>query len=131
MSRVPRFQEHLKTGFTAEAVSAARCRAHAERAEREGRPNLAAAWRELATEKDGLAIRQLEAAGQVREDATALADALAEDRFENDVLYPKMIRDVEGDTAEVFRGVVEAQQQHLDRLKELRTALQAASGDIS
>ena len=66
MSRVPRFQEHLKTGFTAEAVSAARYRANAERAEREGMPNLAAAWRELAVEKDRLAIDQLEAAGDQR-----------------------------------------------------------------
>jgi rubrerythrin len=130
VSRVPRFQEHLKTGFTAEAVSAARCRAQAARAEREGRPKLAAAWLELAAAKDALAIRQLEAAGQVREDRTALADALAEDRFENDVLYPKMIRDVEGEAADVFRQVVAAQQEHVSRLEELRGALQAASGDI-
>ncbi len=131
MSRVPRFQEHLKTGFTAEAVSAARCRAHAARAERDGLPNLAAVWLDLAAEKDGLAIRQLEAAGQVRESKTAIADALAEDRFENDVLYPKMIRDLDGEPAEVLKGVVEAQQKHVDRLRELRTALQAASGDIA
>ena len=131
MSRVPRFQEHLKTGFTAEAVSAARYRANAERAEREGMPNLAAAWRELAAEKDRLAIDQLEAAGQVREEATAVNDALAEDRFENDVLYPKMIRDVDGAAAEVLESVVEAQTGHIERLRELRTKLQAASGDIS
>ena len=130
MSRVARFQEHLKTGFTAEAVSAARCRAHAARAESEGLPNLAAAWRDLAAEKDRLAIRQLEAAGQVRDGKIAIADALAEDRFENDVLYPKMIRDVEGDTAAVFEAVVEDQKRHIDRLSELRTALQAAAGDI-
>lgn len=130
MSRVARFQEHLKTGFMAEAVSAARCRAHAVRAESESQPNLAAAWLELAAEKDRLAIRQLEAAGQVREGKIAIVDALAEDRFENEVLYPKMIRDVEGETAAVFEAVVEAQQEHVDRLKELRAALQAASGDI-
>ncbi len=130
MSRVARFQEYLKTGFTAEAVSAARCRAHAARAEREDLPNLAAAWLELAAEKDRLAIRQLEAAGQVREGSIAVADALAEDRFENDVLYPKMMREVEGDPAAVFEAVVEAQKEHIARLSELRTALQAAAGDI-
>ncbi len=130
MSRVPRSEEHLKTGFTAEAVSAAQFRAQAARAEHEGLPNLAAAWHELASEKDLLAIRQLEASGQVRESATAVADALAEERFENDVLYPKMIRDVDDEAAAVFREVVEAQQRHLERLRELRTALQAASGDI-
>lgn len=130
MSRVPRLQEHLKTGFTAEAVAAARFRAHAARAEREGMPKLAASWLELAEEKDRLAIEQLEAAGQVRESKTAIADALAEDRFENDVLYPKMIRDVDGEAAEVFRKVVETQQQHVDRLRELRSALQSSAGDI-
>ena len=130
MSRVPRSLEHLKTGFTAEAVSAARCRAHAARAERAGLTNLAAAWLELASAKDGLAIRQLEAAGQVRDDKIAVADALAEDRFENDVLYPKMIRDVDGEAADVFKEVVAAQQQHVAKLRELRSALQAASGDI-
>jgi rubrerythrin len=130
VSRVPRFQEHLKTGFTAEAVSAARCRANAARAEREGRPKLAAAWLELAAAKDALAIQQLEAAGQVREDETAIADALAEDRFENDVLYPKMMRDVEGEAADVFDRIVAAQREHVGRLEELRGALQAASGDI-
>jgi rubrerythrin len=130
VSRVPRSEEHLKIGFTTEAVSAARYRAQAARAEREGQPNLAAAWLEMAAEKDLLAIRQLEASGQVREGNTALADALAEERFENDILYPKMILDVDGEAAEVFLGVVEAQQRHLERLRELRTALQGATGDI-
>ena len=130
MSRVPRFQEHLKTGFTAEAVSAARCRANAGRAESAGLANLAGKWRALARAKDRLAILQLEAAGQIRDGRTAVSDALAEDRFENDVLYPKMIRDVEGETAEVFRRVVSAQQEHVDRLRELRTALQGAEGDV-
>ena len=93
-------------------------------------PKLAAAWLDLAEEKDRLAIRQLEAAGQVREEKTGVADALAEDRFENDVLYPKMIRDLDGEPAEVLKEVVEAQRAHVERLRELRTALQAASGDI-
>ncbi len=131
MSRVARFQEHLKTGFTAEATSAARCRANAARAEKEGLANLAAAWRDLAAEKDRLAIGQLEAAGQVREAPVAIADALAEDRFENDVLYPKIIRSLERDEAAVFEAVVEAQEGHVERLRALRSALQAATGDIS
>ena len=65
MSRIPRYQEHLKTGFTAEAASAARCRAYAGRAERDGLPNLARHWRALAEEKDRLAIDLLEASEQV------------------------------------------------------------------
>ena len=131
MSRVPRSLEHLKTGFTAEAVSAARYRAFAARAESEGKPNLARKWLELAAEKDALAILQLEAAGQVRADQTNANDALAEERFENDVLYPKLIRLVEGETAGVFEQVVAAQRTTASELEGVRSALTASSGDIS
>ncbi len=130
MSRVPRSLEHLKTGFASEAASAARYRAYAARAEREGMPKLARRWSELAVAKDELAILQLEAAGQVRDERAALADALAEERFENDVLYPKMIREAEPDAAETFRRVVSAQKGHVGRLVELREALAGARGDL-
>ncbi len=130
MSRVPRSLEHLKTGFASEAASAARYRAYAARAERQGMPNLARRWSELAAAKDELAILQLEAAGQVREENAALADALAEERFENDVLYPKMIRDADPDAAEVFRQVVSAQKAHAGSLVELRDALAGSRGDL-
>ena len=64
MSRLPRAQEYLKTGFNAEAASAAKFRAAAAKAERDGRPKLAKAWLELAAEKDELARIQLEAAAE-------------------------------------------------------------------
>ena len=130
MSRLPRFQEHLKTGFTAEAVSAAYFRAYAERAEMAGKANLAARWRDLAAEKDRLAAIQLEAAGKVHDEATALRTALAEEKYENDVLYPRMMRDVDDQTAEVFRQVVAAQQEQAAVLEQLQDDLQAAAGDI-
>lgn len=130
MSRVPRSQEHLKTGFTSEAASAARFRAYATRAEREKMPNLARAWLELAAEKDRLAVLLLEASGKARAEGVALTDELAEDQFENDVLYPKMMREVDAAAAGVFQQVVTAQKQHVARLDELRKALQAATGDI-
>ncbi len=130
MSRVPRSQEHLKTGFASEAASAARFRAYAARAEREGQPNLARRWSELAAAKDELAILQLEAAGQVRDEKSSVDDALAEERFENDVLYPKMIRDADPQTAETFRRVVSAQKGHVGRLVELRGALAGSRGDL-
>lgn len=130
MSRLPRFQEHLKTGFTAEAVSAARFRAYAARADQEGLPNLARRWRRLAEAKDALAADQLEAAGQVRSAAENLAAALAEERYENDVLYPKMIRQVDGATQEVFQKVVAAQGSHGQELEALAQRLQASQGDV-
>ena len=130
MSRIPRYQEHLKTDFTAEAASAARCRAYATRADREGRPNLARQWLRLAAEKDRLAIDLLEAAGQLQTLDADLGNAISEERYENDALYPKMIRDVDQETADVFLRVVAAQKEHLRELESLRESVNAAQGDV-
>ena len=131
MSRIPRFQEHLKTGFTAEAVSAAHCRAYAARAERDGLPNLARHFRRLAAAKDDLALELLAAAGQVRGTGADLGNAIAEERYENDILYPKMIRDVDEETANVLLKVVAAQKEHLRQLEALRQEANAAQGDVA
>jgi rubrerythrin len=140
VSRIPRFQEHLKTGFTAEAVSAARYRAFAERAEQDGMPQLAARWRRLAVAKDRLALRLLVAAEQVRGLDADLGSAIAEERYENDVLYPKILRDLAGAdsaapagdqrTSEVFRELLTAQADHLRQLETLRRDLAAAQTDV-
>jgi len=134
VSRIPRYQEHLKTGFTAEAVSAARCRAYAARADQDGRPNLARHWQRLATEKDTLAVKLLEAAEQVRgegADGSDVTAAVSEERYENDVLYPKMIRDVDQATGNILLEVLEAQKVHLKHLEDLRQALTSSSGDVA
>jgi rubrerythrin len=131
VSRIPRFQEHLKTAFTAEAASAARCRAYAVRAERDGLPNLARHWRALAGEKDKLAIELLEASEQVRGMDADIGNAISEERYENDALYPRMIRDVNEKVADVFLRVVAAQKDHLRRLESLREAYNSAQGDVS
>jgi rubrerythrin len=133
VSRIPRFLEHLKTGFTAEAVSAARYRAYAVKAEQDRQPNLARRWRSLAEAKDALAIEMLQAAEQVRGLHADLGNALSEERYENDILYPKMIRDVGVDeqTANVFLRVVAAQKDHLRQLESLREETNAAEGDVA
>lgn len=131
MSRIPRAKEHLKTGFTAEAVSAAHYRAYARWAEEEGLSKLAARWRRLAEEKDALAVRILEAAEQVDGGLADVKSALSEERYENDVLYPKMVRDVDEDTAEILLGVIAEQKDHLKQLDELRRqVISAGSGDV-
>lgn len=131
MSRIPRHQEHLKTAFTAEAVSAARFRAYAAHAEKEGLLNLARRYQRLAAEKDALAIDLLVAAEQVRGADADLGNAISEERFENDILYPKMIRDVEQETANAFLRVVNAQKEHLRNLEALREEANAAQGDVA
>lgn len=131
MSRIPRHQEHLKTAFTAEATAAARFRAYAAKAEVDGLPNLAAAWRRLAADKDVLAARLLEAAGRVRGEAKDLASELSDVRYEIDVLFPKMISQVDGDAAEVLQATLDAHQGQLDSLETLRRDLAAARGDVT
>ncbi len=131
MSRIPRIQEHLKTGFTSEAVSAAKFRAYAARARRDGLANLAAHWEALAQGKDDLARIQLEAAGKIRGGVTDVGAEVAEERYENEVLYPKLIQSAgSDDVVGVFQEVVEAQKDHLRRLEALRRALGAAEGDV-
>jgi len=130
VSRIPRSQEYLKTGFTAEAASAARFRAYATRAERDGLNNLAGRWRDLAESKDQLAVRLLEASEQVLGGEADVVGAISEERYENDVLYPKMLRDLEGGAAEALAGVVADQKGHLGRLEALRKELGASQGDV-
>jgi rubrerythrin len=124
--------EHLKTGFTAEAISAAHFRAYAHRARKDGRPKLAERWLRLAEVKDELARWQLEAAGKVRGGATDLAAEIADERYENDVLYPKMIRDAGTEEAAValFQRVIEAQKGNLAHLEALRRELGESQGDV-
>ena len=131
MSRIPRFQEHLKTGFTAEAASAARYRAYADRAQKDGLPNLARRWERMAAAKDALAVALLEAAEQIGGIDADLGNAISEERYENDVLYPKMIRDVDEATANVFLRVVNAQKESLRVLESLRRETNAAPGYVS
>jgi rubrerythrin len=131
VSRIPRSLEYLKTGFTAEAVSAARFRAYAVQAEKDGRPNLARRWQRLAAAKDALALKLLDAAGQVRGEAADLTSAIEEERYENDVLYPKIVRDLDQATSDVILQVLEAQRAHLREMEEMRRALTSATGDIA
>lgn len=132
MSRIPRVQEYLKTGFTAEAAAAAKFRAYAERARRDGLPNLADRWLTLAAAKDELAIRQLEATGKVRGGLTDLAAEIAEERYENDVLYPKLIAALDDPAVStLLASVIEAQQEHLRRLLGMRDELTSSKGDVA
>jgi len=135
VSRLPRAQEFLKTGFNAEAASAARFRAMAARAEREGKPRLAAALLGLAAEKDALALSQYEAAQSIREPHEGLAAeieaALAEERYENEQLYPRMWRDVDPETGAVFHAVVARQAEQATELESLVDRLGRSVGDLS
>jgi len=134
MSRLPRHLEHLRTAFTAEAASAASYRAYAEQAEGERKPNLARRWRALAEEKDRLAGELFHAAGRVETELANLRDAIAEERYENEVLYPRLIEDMEDlaqpAEAALLRQVVATQQRHLGEIDALRRELTASTADV-
>jgi len=134
MSRLPRHLEHLRTGFTAEAMSAASFRAYAEHAEAAGKPNLGSRWRALAEEKDRLAIELLHASGKVESEVTHLRDAISTEQYEDDVLYPRMVSDMEDlghpEEAALLRRIVETQQRHQAELDDLRRELTASTRDV-
>jgi rubrerythrin len=134
MSRLPRHLEHLRTAFTAEAVSAATFRAFAEQAAGSGKPNLALRWRALAEEKDGLAAELLRAAGKVEDEGRNLRSAIAEEQYENEVLYPRLESDLstlghEKLTAQLAE-LRARQQRHLGALDQLRRELIATTADV-
>jgi rubrerythrin len=134
MSRLPRHLEHLRAGFTAEAMSAASFRAYAEHAEAGGKPNLAQRWRALAAEKDRLAAELLRGAGKVESETANLRDALAEGRYEAEVLYPRMIDDLDhlGRPEEValLRRLLADRARHQAELDDLRRELTASTRDV-
>ena len=134
MSRLPRHVEHLRTAFNAEAMSAASYRAYAEQAEAAGKTNLAQRWRAMAAEKDRLAGELLTAAGKVEIEAANLRDAIAEELYEREVLYPRMIDDMEhlgqAGEAALLRRLVQAHEQHRAELDDLRRELTASTRDV-
>jgi rubrerythrin len=134
MSRLPRHLEHLRTGFNAEAASAASYRAFAEQAAADGKANLAARWASLAAEKDRLAIELLRAAGKVESDAANLRSAIAEEQYENEVLYPRLEEDLahlgQADEVALLARLRETQRRHLQELDALRRELTSSTADV-
>jgi rubrerythrin len=134
MSRLPRHLEHLRTGFNAEAASAAAFRAYAEQATVAGRPNLAARWTQLAVEKDRLAIELLRAAGKIESEAANLRNAIAEEQYENEVLYPRLEEDLahlgHAGQVELLARLRETQARHLRELDGLRRELTGSEADV-
>jgi rubrerythrin len=134
MSRLPRHLEHLRTGFNAEASSAAAFRAYAEQAAAAGRPNLAARWSQLAAEKDRLAIDLLRAAGKIESESANLRSAIAEEQYENEVLYPRLEDDLghlgHVDEVSLLGRLRETQARHLRELDALRRELTSSAADV-
>lgn len=123
-------RKQLVAGFTAEAKAAASYRAYARRAESDGLPNLARHWLSLAMAKDQLAIDQLEAISLVRGGKEDLESAIADQRKENEVFYPKMMTVLDDDLRPLIEKNIESQRQHIAWMEALLGALAAARGDV-
>jgi rubrerythrin len=134
MSRLPRHLEHLRTGFTAEAVAAATCRAFAEQAKEEGRANLAQRWSALAEEKDRAARELMHAAGRVGSALVNMRGALGEEQYVIEVLYPRLAEDLADmghpEEAALLERVRVQHQRHLGLLDELRREMMGAMADV-
>lgn len=130
MSRLTRSWEHLKAGFQAEAAAVARLEALARRAEREGKPVLAKALSGLADEKAELAGKLLEALGRSQDWGPELETLAAEERYELEVLYPKMSGDLDGPLRELVESVRERHRDHLARLEGWASQLLEGRTDL-
>lgn len=118
MSRLTRSWEHLKTGFQAEAASAARLKALSKKAEAEGKKGLAAALAKLSEEKAELAAQLLEPLDRQHGWEESLQALLAEERFEFEVLYPKMLGDLDSGLQEIVERVRAQHQLHLQQIEK-------------
>ena len=134
MSRLPRHLEHLRTAFTTEAVAAATFRSFAAHADGQGKPQLARRYRALAEEKDRLAIELLSAAGGLETEVANLRAAVAEERYETEVLYPRLVEEMEDlaqpAEAALLRRIIEAHTRHAGELDALRRELTATTADV-
>ncbi len=118
MSRLTRSWEHLKTGFQAEAASAARLKTLARKAERESKPRLARALERLGEEKVEVAGQLLKALDRDQNWLEALEALAAEERYELEVLYPKLLADLGSEARELIEGVQARHRDHLALLEK-------------
>ena len=136
MSRPSRQREIGLAAFQAEAAAAARYRRLAASARRRDRSRLAERWEELAARRDALAVRLLEAFEPVGSAAEGALAALAEERYEVEVLLPRLLEEwsnlagaEEGDErGRVLEALLAEKEDLLDQLADLQRQVEVAAG---
>jgi rubrerythrin len=88
-------QENLRAAFAGESQASRRYTAFAQRAEKEGYPNVARLFRAAAQAETVHAIRDLNALGENRTTEANLAAAIEGETYEVDVMYPGFLEDVD------------------------------------
>ncbi len=123
---MPSTEENLKVAFSGESQANQKYRAFAEKAERDGFPNIARLFRTTAEAERVHAEGELKALGGVGSTVENLQTAIAGETYEYKEMYPPMVEQAEADghkAKRVFGYAMKAEEVHA-RLYEM--ALEAA-----
>jgi len=109
---------NLKAAFAGESQANRKYLVYAEKAERDGYPNVAKLFRAAADAETVHAIRHWRALGMARDTIKNLEDALAGETHEVETLYPGYLKQAESDeeiTAQYsFKGALESEKVHME-----------------
>jgi rubrerythrin len=125
--------DHLRTAFAGESQANRKYLAYAEKADKDGLPNLARLFRAAADAETVHAIRHWRTLGMIRSSAENLEDAIAGETYEVNQMYPTFLEAARaaGDKAAAhsFAGALETEKVHKALYEQARAAV-AAGKDI-
>lgn len=109
-------EENLKEAFAGESQANRKYLAFAEKAEKEGYPQVAKLFRAAAQAETVHALRHLRTLGEVKSTADNLKAAIEGESYEHTEMYPQFIEEAEKEenTAAVYslKGAYEAEKVH-------------------
>jgi rubrerythrin len=127
-------EQHLKEAFAGESQAHLKYRSFAERAEEEGKANVARLFKAASYSEQVHATRHLEVLEGVGSTAENLAGAVAGEGFEIDEMYPAYIavavEQDEPEAQETFNHALETEKVHRELYQRAKGAV-AAGGDAA
>ena len=113
-----RTTETLKAAFAGESQANRKYLVYADKAEKDGYPNVARLFRAAAAAETVHATRHWRALGMARDTLKNLEDALAGETYEVDKMYPAFLKQAQNDeeiTAQTaFGSALAAERVHMD-----------------
>lgn len=127
----PKTEENLKAAFAGESQAHLKYTTFAERAEKEGRPNVARLFHAAAFAERIHAGNHLKALGGIADTAANLAAAIAGETYEVTEMYPSFMAEAEaqGETKALrsMNWALQAEVVHADLYRQARTAVLAGN----
>lgn len=124
-----RTANNLKVAFAGESQANRKYLAYAEKAEKEGFPNVAKLFRAAADAETVHAFRHWRALGMVRQTLENLEDALAGETYEVNEMYPKFLAQAQEEeeisAQYAFKGALEAEKVHKELFERAIEAVKA------